>query len=92
MPSLSTTNSGTHTVSLPVFNFTFAILSVIEAELIPARHQRWNMVHCPECQSELDHVETELLDLSPSAELDVSADGGKAVATVCPHCGVLLDL
>ncbi|MEF8829774.1 MAG: hypothetical protein V5A49_12110 [Haloarcula sp.] len=50
------------------------------------------MVHCPECQSELDHVETELLNLSPSADLDVSADGGKAVATVCPHCGVLLDL
>jgi uncharacterized protein with PIN domain len=50
------------------------------------------MVHCPQCQTELEHVETELVELSPSKEIAASADGGRAVATVCPHCDVLLDL
>ncbi|MFB6205344.1 MAG: CpXC domain-containing protein [Haloglomus sp.] len=50
------------------------------------------MVHCPECLTELEHVETELIDLEPSEELQAAADGGRAVASVCPECGVLLDL
>lgn len=50
------------------------------------------MVHCPECHAELERVETELVELTPSEEIAASVDGGKAVATVCPHCNVLLDL
>jgi len=50
------------------------------------------MVHCPECKTELDHVETELLKLEPHEAVTASTDGGNAVVTVCPHCDVLLDL
>lgn len=50
------------------------------------------MVHCPECKTELEHVETELVELKPTEAVAASTDGGKAVATVCPDCDVLLDL
>lgn len=54
------------------------------------------MALCPHCESDIDYVETELIELrgyEDAVEQKSGEEGhGQAVATVCPDCDALLSL
>ena len=51
------------------------------------------MAKCPNCEAEIDHVEAEMLELSPSAAAEEASDEpSQAVATVCPSCNAIIGI
>ena len=51
------------------------------------------MANCPTCETEIDHVVAEKIELTGTEELvaDV-AEGEYAIATVCPNCQAIIGI
>ncbi|MFP4529658.1 MAG: hypothetical protein ACLFNC_00040 [Halodesulfurarchaeum sp.] len=51
------------------------------------------MAKCPNCEAEIDHVEAEMLELSPSSAVaDETEEPSQAIATVCPSCDAIIGI
>lgn len=51
------------------------------------------MARCPTCEASIDHVNAEMIDLAGTEAIsDEFAEGGQAVATVCPECEAILGI
>ncbi|MFB6086779.1 MAG: hypothetical protein ABEJ84_08280 [Halodesulfurarchaeum sp.] len=51
------------------------------------------MAKCPTCEAEIDHVEAEMLELTPSPAVEeASEEPSRAVATVCPSCEAIIGI
>lgn len=51
------------------------------------------MAHCPTCEAEIDHVVAEAIDLKGAEKIaEEYADGGRAIATLCPHCEAIIGI
>lgn len=51
------------------------------------------MATCPTCETEIDRVEAEMLDLSPSAAVEAETEEpSQAIATVCPECNAIIGI
>lgn len=52
-----------------------------------------HMAKCPTCEAEIDHVEAEMLELTPSPAVEeASEEPSRAVATVCPSCEAIIGI
>ena len=51
------------------------------------------MAKCPTCEAEIDHVDAEMIDLSPSPAVEQETDEpSQAIATVCPACNAIIGI
>ncbi len=51
------------------------------------------MATCPTCEAEINHVEAEMLELSPSAAVESETEEpSQAIATVCPECNAIIGI
>lgn len=51
------------------------------------------MAKCPNCEAEIDHVEAEMLELSPSPAVEATTEEpSQAIATVCPACSAIIGI
>lgn len=51
------------------------------------------MARCPTCEASIDHVNAEMIDLSGTEAIsDEVAEGGQAVATLCPECDAIIGI
>ncbi|MFB6114626.1 MAG: hypothetical protein ABEJ58_11060 [Halodesulfurarchaeum sp.] len=51
------------------------------------------MATCPACKTEIDHVEAEMIELTPTEAVAESAEEPQnAIATCCPECEAIIGI
>lgn len=51
------------------------------------------MARCPNCETEIERVEAEMLELDPSPAVeDEAEEPSMAIATVCPECDAIIGI
>lgn len=51
------------------------------------------MARCPTCETEIDHVEAEMLELDTSTAVESETDDpSNAIATICPECQAIIGI
>jgi uncharacterized protein with PIN domain len=52
------------------------------------------MARCPTCESEIDHVIAEKIELTGIEEIieEVEQKEGSAIATLCPDCNAIIGI
>lgn len=63
-------------------------------KMVIVRDVIWcHMAHCPTCEGKIEYVIPEVIEIRGADTIDAEyADGGRAVATVCPHCEAIIGI